>query len=470
REDDDCLVVKLDSGRALGKRLAVVDGRDVLAFLGIPFARPPLGRLRFAKPTCVRPWKHVFNATYKRFPCVQSDFSGPKNFTIDSSNSTEDCLHVNVWVPRRCLYKSAMLPVMVFFYGGSFSSGANSYDFYDGRFVSALGNVILVVPNYRLNVFGFLNALNPEAPGNMGLHDQILALKWVGANIAKFGGNPHNIVPFGQSAGAISVTLQMLSPRLSQYAYSRYIVMSAAAYSPLPSNTRFQAADNFRNLAKHLGCTAGSPKDKIGCLQKVDAKEIMKVVNDKKMFFMPSYYDDVLPDYPAAMLRRYLRPANKELLIGVTRNEGVAFFELLFLDYLRKNFTLDAALLKAEFPDVFSGVGESIINFGLSVLSIVYDVNSPTYDGLKDLIGDTIFTCPVQHFGLRFAEMGGRVHYYVYVPKPSFTVFGGDTATHGDDLLVLFGIPFLYPSMATDEDRDNSRRLIEIWTKFARSG
>lgn len=469
---DECLVVNLDSGRAQGVKIKAAYDKEVFAFLGIPFARPPIGELRFAKPKCVKPWKDIFNATHKRFPCIQPDFHGPKNFTIDGSNGTEDCLHINVWVPatRRCIDRNAMHTVMVYFYGGSFQSGANSWDLYDGRFIASFGEVIVVTPNYRVNAFGFLKAGTDDAPGNVGLHDQILALKWIEANIASFGGNPRGVVPFGQSAGAISVSFQMVTPRLSQYAYHRYIVMSAAAYTPLPSNTGAEADKNLRSLALSTGCHADNNRQMLNCLRKLDVSAIYNVIKENKQFFMPSYYDDVLPDLPTRMIRRFLKTKNKEMLVGVTAREGVAFFEILFYDVLGKNFTVDARFLKSRFPDAFGTMGEGVINFALSVLNIVYDIYSPTYDGIKELIGDSIFVCPTQYFTKRFAEKGGRAYFYVFNPKPSFTVFGGDVATHGDDVLYLFGVPFLYTELATALDRNVSWNLINLWTNYAKTG
>ncbi|KAL3207314.1 hypothetical protein MRX96_039722 [Rhipicephalus microplus] len=114
---------------------------------------------------------------------------------IDNANTTEDCLHLNIWAPIQQHPTEPKKAVMVYFYGGSFTHGGNSYFFYDGRYISSIGDVVLVVPNYRLGALGFLNAGTPDAPGNVALHDQILALSWVKDNIAAFGGRPESSRP-----------------------------------------------------------------------------------------------------------------------------------------------------------------------------------------------------------------------------------------------------------------------------------
>ncbi|CAN7988014.1 unnamed protein product, partial [Ixodes hexagonus] len=112
-----------------------------VAFFGIPFAEHMGGPRRFKKPNVTLGWKGVFDATYKRPPCPQRNTAGPKGFFIDSSNATEDCLHLNVWVPANCVTGTERYPVMFWVYGGSFTTGGNSYDFYDGRFISGFGKL-----------------------------------------------------------------------------------------------------------------------------------------------------------------------------------------------------------------------------------------------------------------------------------------------------------------------------------------
>ncbi len=205
-------------------------------FLGIPYARPPVGDLRWHEPLPARSWPGVREATAFGAPCSQPMLGDWNKY--DSENGKEDCLFLNVvtpaWPPK------ALLPVMFWIHGGANTGGtASSPLFKDGTLVQH--GVVLVTVNYRLGIFGFL--AHPEltresshhASGNYGIMDQIAALHWVRDNIAKFGGDPKNITVFGQSAGAQDTNLLMISP-LSKDLFHRAILQSGSAISPpIPS-------------------------------------------------------------------------------------------------------------------------------------------------------------------------------------------------------------------------------------------
>ncbi|NXC45228.1 ACES Acetylcholinesterase, partial [Penelope pileata] len=181
-------------------------------FLGIPYAQPPLGPLRFQAPRPAQPWPGVRDAGSQPFACFQPvdttfpGFGGSEMWNPNREMS-EDCLYLNVWAPHPPPRRGAA--VLVWIYGGGFSSGAGSP--YDGRYLAGAEGVLVVSMNYRVGALGFL-ALpgHPEAPGNAGLLDQRLALRWVQENIAAFGGDPAAVTLFGESAGAASVGLHLL--------------------------------------------------------------------------------------------------------------------------------------------------------------------------------------------------------------------------------------------------------------------
>lgn len=217
--------VKTASGMVEGK-----DDGAVNAFLGIPYAAPPVGDLRWKPPAAAAPWTGVRKATEFGAHCMQGKVFGDMNFR--DSGGSEDCLTLNVWVPAKP--SAAKLPVMVWIYGGGFVAGTTSEARQDGTHLAQQG-VIVVSMNYRLGVFGFF--VHPElakesghnAAGNYGLLDQTAALRWVHENIAAFGGDPGNVTIFGESAGSFSVSAQMASP-LAKGLFQKAIGESGGAF------------------------------------------------------------------------------------------------------------------------------------------------------------------------------------------------------------------------------------------------
>ena len=198
------------SGRVSGTMLS----SGVRAYLGIPFAEPPVGGLRWSAPKPIK-WDGIFNADRKGAECIQVLRPHNINHYFGEEASSEDCLYMNVWAPPRAK-QGAKLPVIVFIYGGGFTIGSSGMANYDGENVAKAG-AVYVNFNYRVGAMGFL--AHPELTaeqgghsGNYALMDQALALKWIHDNIDKFGGDPDKVLIMGQSAGARSVSLQMFNP------------------------------------------------------------------------------------------------------------------------------------------------------------------------------------------------------------------------------------------------------------------
>lgn len=211
-----------------------VDEKDCTIFKGIPFAKPPIGALRFKAPQEPEPWDGVYHANTFPPACMQTppaeddfyykEFSTPENFS-------EDSLYLNVWTPAKSA--TDMLPVAVWLYGGALLSGYCAEKEFDGT-EYAKRDVILVTVNYRLGLFGFmchpwLAEENNGHCGNYGVLDQLAALKWVKENIKAFGGNPDNVTLLGQSSGSLTSQTLMLSP-LSKGLFNKCILQSGAGY------------------------------------------------------------------------------------------------------------------------------------------------------------------------------------------------------------------------------------------------
>jgi len=202
--------VKIASGMVEG---TVNSDSSVRIFRGIPFAAPPVGDLRWRPPQPVQPWSGVRKAVEFGPRCVQGNVFG--DIITRGPQMNEDCLTLTVWAPAHP--GSERLPVYLWFYGGGFAAGSSDEPRYDGESFAKQG-IVVVEPNYRLGVFGFLAhpELTAESPhkasGNYGLLDQVAALEWVRQNIAAFGGDPHQVTIGGESAGSLSVSALMASP------------------------------------------------------------------------------------------------------------------------------------------------------------------------------------------------------------------------------------------------------------------
>lgn len=223
-------------------------------YLGVPYAKPPVNELRWKAPQPLEKWKGVKETKEFGPRAIQGMVYGDMNSR--SNGISEDCLYLNVWTPAKRNTKG--LPVLVYFYGGGFVVGDGSEPRYDGASMAKKGIVVVTV-NYRLNIFGFLahpdlSAESPyKASGNYGLLDQNAALKWVNKNIAAFGGDPNKVTIAGESAGSISVSVQMASP-LSKALIAGAIGESGAAIKPtLPPIALNEGEKSGLDFAKRHG-------------------------------------------------------------------------------------------------------------------------------------------------------------------------------------------------------------------------
>ncbi|MFE2015508.1 carboxylesterase/lipase family protein [Streptomyces sp. NPDC059491] len=239
--------------RAGALRGSLKDG--VAAFLGIPYARPPVGALRFRAPEPAEPWEGVREATAFGPTAPKRPYAPPLDALLpDPSVAGDGCLNLNVWAPwdgsgpSDDAVAAGGRPVMVWIHGGSLVHGSSSVPVYDGT-AFARDGVVLVSVNYRLGVEGF--GVFPDAPANPGLRDQIAALGWVRENIAAFGGDPERVTMFGESAGAISIAALLASP-LAEGLFRRAVLQSGAPMAlPLAGARRTTEA-----VAARLGVPA----------------------------------------------------------------------------------------------------------------------------------------------------------------------------------------------------------------------
>jgi para-nitrobenzyl esterase len=293
-------IVHTENGRVRGVLVGQVE-----SFKGLPFAAPPIGKLRWMPPRDPGNWAGIRDASQFSKVCPQIDpNSSPPAFTGD-----EDCLYLNVFRPSGAVG----LPVIVFIHGGSEISGSasetspNGVHIYDGSRLARNANVLVVTLNYRLGPLGYFG--HPElsrtsgygASGNYAYMDQIQALKWVRRNIAAFGGDPGNVTLTGHSAGATSVWVLMTSP-LSKELFHRAIVHSGVGE---PRKSYHSAEDVGKQLAKKLGCSDASGKVQLARMRAAPAETIITVMPNTPGSGVYNAVVDmhVLTDSPIAIMR-----------------------------------------------------------------------------------------------------------------------------------------------------------------------
>lgn len=331
-------VVRLDSGRVSGSFT-----HGLSRYLGIPYAAPPVGELRWLEPQPVRPWNGVRACTKVGPECPQVEFIHKKN----AARQSEDCLYLNVWTPAK--KASEKLPVMFWIHGGAYQMGAGGLPLYDGEKLAKKG-VVVVTINYRLGPFGFLAhpQLTKESAnsssGNYGVLDQQAALQWVKRNIAAFGGDPAKVTIFGESAGAMSVLNQLVSPLsagLFQQAISESTLFVDRGLLMHATRPLAEAEGIGEQYAVEMGCAGAS--DVLAAMRAKTADELLgipqgksadlrnsiKAITSPGLFimdpkFVPVVDGWVLPEDPGTMVASG-EQHNVPLLIGSNREEGNLF-------------------------------------------------------------------------------------------------------------------------------------------------
>ncbi|KAB7495768.1 Venom carboxylesterase-6, partial [Armadillidium nasatum] len=234
--ENEVPLVRVKQGLIRGIQEESLNGKKFFSYMSIPFAEPPVGKLRFRDPVPSKSWDGELDGTKMPVDCLQINILESMAQKQPSLNivGREDCLHLNVYtsVPNSPEKK---LPVMVFIHGGGFVFGA-AHQYPPHALMNK--DIVFVVIQYRLGIFGFLSTEDSVIPGNMGLKDQQLALKWIKENINAFGGDPDRITIFGESAGGASVNYQILSPGSKAMFdfFARAIMQSGTSICPWASN------------------------------------------------------------------------------------------------------------------------------------------------------------------------------------------------------------------------------------------
>jgi para-nitrobenzyl esterase len=437
--------VQVDGGKVLGVLTA---DQKVIAYKGIPYAAPPLAELRWRAPQPVPKWKHVLFAKDFGAHCIQF-----------GSYPSEDCLTLNVWTPfdAKPTKKDVLRPVMVWIYGGGFTTGGTSEERQDGQFLAHRG-VVVVSMNYRLGIFGFFAhpELTSESPahasGNYGLMDQAAAIAWVKRNIAEFGGDPANITIFGESAGSFSVTALMASP-VTKDLFTKAIGESGGAlYSANPPYPQREDAERANTAwADRVFGTS-----KLFYMRNLTSDELLKAAMARNApRFGPDIDGYFLPD-TVAHLYADGRQAHIPVLGGWNANEG------------RPATKPTAASLTAQAQ---RGFGPDAPGF-LAVYPATTDAEAVQSAG--DYAGDEFIAYSTWAWLEAQTETGKApvYRYFFTLPSPGDRHHPASEGTfHSDDIEYVFGTLDSRAGITVRPvDRAASEQMGEYWTNFAKTG
>lgn len=457
-------IVETRSGKLEGCEI-----EGVRVFRGVPYAQPPVGRLRFAAPEREAPWKGVRKALGFGPSAPQAPLALPMP-GMDVGEQDEDCLYLNVYAPAAA---AAPRPVMVWIHGGGFVIGSGSQAFYDGVPLARRGGVVLVTLNYRLGPLGFLYLADlcpglDGAVGNAGLRDQIAALEWVQENIAAFGGDPGNVTVFGESAGGMSIGSLLGMPR-ARGLFAKAIPQSGAAHNVHSRETATRVAEHF--LAE-LGLTPAEATARLRELSPDKLRDgqqqtVLKLGRSVGLLpFQPLVDDESLPEPPLTAVRAG-SAAQVRLLTGTTRDEW-RLFSMLDTTHAKIDATGLQELLAGQLGT--SNAARVIATYQSSRARLGACTPADLHNAIET---DRVFRIPAVR--LLEAQLPHQSASYMYRFDWASPVMGGALgACHGIELAFVFGIVDREEgrllSGGGPEAERLSQQVIDAWVAFARSG
>ena len=436
-----------------GTPVLAKNGVEVLRLSGIRFAEPPVGDWRWRAPRPVGDTSFDVPVNASAWPpaCVQDDgnvewyqgvaaaFGQPPDVAPTTPDTDEDCLFLNVWTPDL----GARLPVMVWIHGGANVNGWSFEPNYRGRELAAMGAVVVSI-QYRLGVFGFLAhpALTADSPnassGNYGILDQIEALRWIQANIDRFGGDPDNVTLFGESAGAGDIAYLLLSP-LTEGLFHRAISQSGG-----------WPADQRRTLAANEGqgvdFLTGAGATSIAELRAFPAESLLAAADEhfKRDYDDPPVDGWLLPAPPADLLARKAFPP-RPVMFGFNADEMLMYLGTPTAE--RWHEAVEALSEPGAVEEVLAGL--------------------PIPQRFDELASATQFTCPSIALATGFAVGGAPT--YVYRFDRIRAGDHGIGAYHGAEIPYVFDTHDAW--LPTDDvDRELTRRMMGYWLSFAATG
>jgi len=488
------IIVSLAKGQVRGYVTTFTETRTtgvsrvLNVFKGIPYAEPPM---RFRPPVEKQPWEGVYDATFYRYACYQT--------YIPIQLLSDDCLTLNIWAPASD--GSVKYPVMVNFQSGDFQSGVGGSHFSDGSPMAAMNDVVVVTFNYRLGVYGFGSSASDLVPGNMGLMDQAMALRWVRENIEAFGGDSQQVTVYGSLAGSASISLHMVSRRTRDL-FDQAILQGGTfhsywAFSENATNEAVKAVE----MAYRLGCSINvdNPDEMnvLTCLTTADPARVLEIslqMEYEGKQFLPTIDGRIISENPKDMVAR---GDFKQCPIIGGYNNDAGTRDVLYLKPEYLNSPIKPRITEDEFYYIFEVARIAVdmdeeVGLALKLVAAQEYVEYSQYlrrdlnwfDWAAEMHGDAAYTCPTFNFTWRWAEQNSTepVHIYQlsYAPSVSILELYNVTrarwlgATVEEELQFVVGYAFLPEFVSLgynppDRERELSVQIMKYWSNFAKT-
>lgn len=478
---DDYMDLDQDASRAdleldsLGAEINVTGGlirglvsdtktNSLKQYHGIPFAAPPIEKLRWAPPAPVIPWQGTLDATKHGHYCMQPETTGIGIYIRHRSNPSEDCLTINVWTRADSVDERS--PVMFWIHGGALQGGAGFER--SGEALTKKG-VVLVTFNYRLGRLGFfshpeLSAENANGvSGNQGFRDQIAALHWVQENITKFGGNPNNVTIFGESAGAYSVSALQASP-LAKGLFHRAIGQSGGMFWPMSHRTidkPYAPSDEKIGLMLARAIVGETSNASLDVLRTIPAEQIIAAAESSPAFstneFIPTVDGEVLRDEVSRIFSSG-EQIDVPTMIGNNANEHAAVIDLF-------------ACINGDGIDGFNRYKTGLLGEVFDEIGSLYpsDSEQTIRQSWEEFSNDVNFTYPMRLWARAMSNVSSDVYLYWFNYYPP-VLDRQYKAFHGGDLPYVFGQLDMFGGNPVGADFVDADTMMSIWTRFAASG
>ncbi|XP_076317887.1 esterase E4-like [Tachypleus tridentatus] len=475
--------VKIPQGKVRGRILRTKTGRKFYGFMGIPFATPPLGPLRFKRPVRHPGWSDVLNADNFRSSCPQVDDQG-------GLSGDENCLFINVFTPDirmdRKKENFSLFPVMVFIHGDNFETGSS--DLY-GPEKLVEKHIVLVTFNYRLGILGFLSTENEDMSGNCGLWDQQLALEWVRNNINYFQGDINSITLFGEGSGGASVMFHVISP-VSQGMFQRAVSQSGSALCDWATE---QNPRNYaRTVAHLLGCPTESSLQLVECVREIPVSRILRVQREEKVLgnfplravpVIDGLFtnDPFIPNHP----KRLLASGNFRripLIIGINKDEGATLTGRVTSDYLTQ-YKQNPDYVRGNLVPKFIQTATNInANYAVIESVMFHYFNRINFANVTQVLlamlnmtTDALYVSCIDQTAKIYSQLNIPTYFYVFqyrgsnsnAPRnPAFS----NVVSHGDELFYQFNLQRDGKRPFSSSDSIIEYRMLTLWTDFVKFG